>query len=203
MLAGPPFSRAGTKGRNMSTDEDLFQQWQRGNADALATLVQRHHAPLVAHLYRLLGDASLAEDLAQETFYRLVRSARSYNPAHPFLPWFYRIARNLASHYRESAYHRLVDLRDDLDEQVTTEADPQTWIERQEEDAALLAALKHLSLEQREVLSLRFGEELGVKETALILDVPVGTVKSRTFSALRRLRACLEPVSLRRVERKA
>ena len=167
MLAGPPFSRSGAKGKNMSTDEDLFQQWQRGNADALAILVKAHHAPLVAHLYRLLGDASLAKDLAQETFYRLVRSARSYNPAHPFLPWFYRIARNLASHYRESAYHRLVDLRDDLDEQVTTEADPQTWIERQEEeDAALLAALKHLSLEQRRGPEPAFWRGTGVKGTA-------------------------------------
>src|SRR5260370_40402060 len=99
------------RGGKMSTDEELFRQWQSGKADALATLVQHHHAPLVAHLYRLLGDAHLAEDLAQQTFFRLVRHARSYDAARPFLPWFYRIARNLASTSRESASHRHVALQ--------------------------------------------------------------------------------------------
>ena len=180
----------------MTTDEALFQQWQRGDADALATLVQRHHAPLVAHLYRLVGDAHLAEDLAQETFFRLVRHARSYDAARPFLPWFYRIARNLASTSRESASHRHVTLQADLLETLIDESDPPAWVERQERYAELLAALGKLSFEQREVLSLRFGQELGVKETAQILAVPVGTVKSRTASALRLLCASLEPAPL-------
>src|SRR6266849_10346612 len=94
----------------MATDEELFREWQSGKADALTTLVQRHHAPLVAHLYRLLADAHLAEDLAQETFFRLVRNASSYRYPQPFLPWFYRIARNLALHYPLRACRRDVQL---------------------------------------------------------------------------------------------
>jgi RNA polymerase sigma-70 factor (ECF subfamily) len=163
----------------MATNEELFQEWQSGKADALTTLVQRYHAPLVAHFYRLLGDAHLAEDLAQDTFFRLVRNARSYRYPQPFLPWLYRIARNLALNYQESAYHRYVDLQADL-----------------------LNALAHLSFEQREVLSLRFGQELSVNEAAEVLGVPVGTIKSRTFSALRLLRTYLEPTSLQQTERR-
>src|SRR5260370_6570363 len=116
----------------MATNEELFQEWQSGKADALATLVQRYHAPLVAHFYRLLGDAHLAEDLAQDTFFRLVRNARSYRYPQPFVPWLYRIARNLALNYQESAYHRYADLVADLPETLIGDADAQAWVERQE-----------------------------------------------------------------------
>ena len=187
----------------MATNEELFREWQGGKAGALTTLVQRHHAPLVAHLYRLLGDAQQAEDLAQETFFRLVRNARSYDYPQPFLPWFYSIAHHLALNYQQSAYHRHVDREADLPETLVDDADPQAWVERQESQADLLNALAHLSLEQREVLSLRFGQELSVKETAEVLGVPVGTVKSRTFSALRLLRTHLEPTSRKPTERRS
>ena len=187
----------------MGTNEELFREWQSGKAGALATLVQRHHAPLVAHLYRLLGDAYLAEDLAQDTFVRLVRHAHSYRYPQPFLPWLYSIARHLALDYQQSAYHRQVDLQADLPEMLIDDADPQAEVERQERQADLLAALAHLSLEQREVLSLRFGQELSVKEIAAVLDVPAGTVKSRTFSALRLLRTYVEPTSLQQNERRS
>jgi RNA polymerase sigma-70 factor, ECF subfamily len=90
----------------MTTDEDLFREWQGGSAGALEALVRRHHAPLLAHLVRLGGDVHLAEDLAQETFVRLVRDARSYRYPRPFLPWFYTIARNLARTQWQSAYRR-------------------------------------------------------------------------------------------------
>ncbi len=119
----------------MTTNEELFREWQSGKADALTTLVQRYHAPLVAHFYRLLGDAHLAEDLAQDTFFRLVRNARSYRYPQPFLPWLYRIARNLALNYQESAYHRYVDLVAELPETLMDDADPQAWVERQERQA--------------------------------------------------------------------
>src|ERR1700736_3208205 len=168
----------------MVSNEDLFREWQSGKDSALATLVQRHHAPLIAHLYRLLGDAQQAEDLTQETFFRLVRHARSYRYPRPFLPCLYSIAHHLTLNYQQSAYHQHVDLRAEVPETLVDDSDPQTWLEQQELQADLLRALSRLSLEQREVLSLRFGQELSVKETAEVLDVPAGTVKSRTFSAL-------------------
>ena len=199
-MHSPQYSNRAGK---MATNEELFREWQSGKASALATLVQRHHAPLVAHFYRLLGDAQQAEDLAQETFFRLVRYAHSYRYPQPFLPWLYRIARNLALTYQESAYHRHVDLLADLPETLIDYTDPQAWVERQERQADLLKALARLSFEQREVLSLRFGQELSVKETAGVLDVPVGTVKSRTFSALRLLRSYLEPTALQQTERRS
>lgn len=175
----------------MPTDEDLFRNWQRGEARALEALVERYHAPLIAHLYRMLADVHLAEDLTQETFIRLIRDAQSYRYPRPFRPWLYAIAHHLASNHHASAYARRIELRAELPQEATSEPDPIEWLERWEQHYGLHRALARLSIEQREVLSLRFGQELSIQETATILSIPPGTVKSRTFIALRLLRAYL------------
>ncbi|GHO42153.1 RNA polymerase sigma24 factor [Ktedonospora formicarum] len=176
----------------MFIDEDLFRAWQHGDARALEMLVQRYHAPLLAHLYRVLTDMHLAEDLVQETFIRLIRDAQSYCYPRPFRPWLYTIAHHLACNYHTSAYARRVELRTEMPAMQAHEPDPAEWFERWEQHHTLHKALTHLSLEQREVLSLRFGQELSIPETAAILSIPAGTVKSRTFTALRLLRSHLE-----------
>ncbi len=102
----------------MPTDEELVRAWQRGDVEALETLVRRYHAPLVAHLYRVLGDTHLAEDLAQETFLRLVRDVQTYRYPRPFRPWFYAIAHHLVSNHYASAYARRVELRTELPEAI-------------------------------------------------------------------------------------
>jgi RNA polymerase sigma-70 factor (ECF subfamily) len=176
----------------MPTDEDLFRDWQRGEARALEALVERYHAALIAHLYRVLADVHLAEDLAQETFIRLVRDSQSYRYPRPFRPWLYAIAHHLACNYHASAYARRVELRAEIPETFAQEPDPAEWFERWEQHHGLRQALAQVSHEQREVLSLRFGQELSIQETSAILSIPPGTVKSRTFTALRLLRTYLE-----------
>lgn len=176
----------------MLTDENLVRAWQHGDREALETLVQRYHAPLVAYFYRVLTDSHLAEDLAQEVFLCLVRNAQSYRYPRPFRPWLYTIAHHLACNYQASAYARHTELRADLPETLTQEPDPAEWLERWEQHHGLKDALRCLSHEQREVLSLRFGQDLSIQETATILSIPPGTVKSRTFTALRLLRTYLE-----------
>ena len=175
----------------MITDEDLFREWQQGSAGALEALVTRYYAPLLAHLTRVTRNATQAEDLVQETFLRLVRHAATYRYPKPFRPWLYTIAHNLALNEARSAYRRHTEIGA-VPDGPTTEPDPAEWVERYELRSGLLEALAHLSIAQREVLSLRFGQELTVEETAQILGIPPGTVKSRTFGALRHLRDRLE-----------
>ena len=177
----------------MTADEALFREWQEGHAGALEALVRRHHAPLLAHLYRLVGDRALAEDLVQETFLRLVREGHAYRYPRPFAPWLYTIARNLARNHWQSAYQRRVAVGTAAAEAPADTPDPAAWLERLEQREGLHAALAALPLEQREVLSLRYGQGRPVEEAAALLGLPAGTVKSRTFAALRRLRALLAP----------
>jgi RNA polymerase sigma-70 factor (ECF subfamily) len=175
----------------MTADEELMREWLQGSAGALEALVRRYHAPLLAHLTRLTGQPELAEDLAQEVFLRLVRDGRSYQYPRPFVPWLYAIARHLAMNHYQSAYHRHVALGAEMPMAVATAPNPMEWLERRERREGLRSALSALSFEQREVLSLRFGQELSVEETSAVLGIPVGTVKCRTFTALRRLRESL------------
>jgi RNA polymerase sigma-70 factor (ECF subfamily) len=187
----------------MITDEELFREWQGGSVAALEILVRRYHAPLLAYLFRLLSDLQLAEDLVQETFVRLMRDARAYHYPRPFRPWIYTIAHHLAYNHQVSAYHRREELRAELPETSTNEPGPVEWLEHWEQRHGLQQAVAKLSFEQREVLNLRFGQELSVNETAAILGVPPGTVKSRTFTALRLLRSILEQTSFQEYESEA
>src|SRR5215510_11271542 len=88
------------------SDEELAIRCTKGERTALSQLVERYHDPLLGYLYRLTdGDHSLAEDLVQETFIRLLRQ-KSYQPDRPFKPWLYAIATNLARDYFRSPASR-------------------------------------------------------------------------------------------------
>jgi len=180
----------------MTSDEELFRQWQQGNRQALETLVERYQYRLLSHLYSLVGNVKTAEDLVQETFIRLIRDAQSYHYPRPFFPWIYTIARNLAFNHQASAYHRHVELGVSLPESLAGEPELETRVEDSDQRQYLQAALAQLSFEQREVISLRFHQEMDIKHVATLLGIPEGTVKSRTFQALLRLRQYLEDNSL-------
>ena len=125
----------------------------------------------------------------------LVREAQSYRYPRPFAPWLYTIAHNLARNDRASAYHRHVELGQSLPEVPTSDLDPAVLVEGWIQHDDLQKALAFLNFEQREVLSLRFGQEMSVKEVVDLLGIPTGTVKSRTFQALRILRRYLDAAS--------
>jgi len=184
----------------MISDEELFRQWQHGNAEALEELVQRYSRALFDYLYRLVGQVQSAEDLVQETFVSLVREAHSYCYPRPFAPWLYTIAHNLARNDRMSAYRRHVELSQALPETPTSALDPSELVDRWARHDDLQVAMRHLTFEQREVLSLRFGQEMRVQEVADLLGIPAGTVKSRTFQALRILRRYFETAPSRETQ---
>src|ERR1700682_5351932 len=77
------------------TDEELLAAFQQGDVDAFEALLRRHRAPLFTFLVRMLGDREKAEDLAQETFLRIVKGAAAWEQRARFQTWLYTIARNL------------------------------------------------------------------------------------------------------------
>src|SRR5215475_1657683 len=94
----------------MLSDEQLAKQLQQGDRAALTALVERHYDPLLGYLYRMTrGDRSLAQDLVQETFLRVLRGISGYSTPRPFKPWLYAIATNLVRNYYTSADLRRTD----------------------------------------------------------------------------------------------
>ena len=162
----------------MATDEDLIAAVARGEGAALAELTGRWERPLFRFIDRHTGGRDV-DDLYQETWLRVVRAARRFDPRRRFSTWLFQIALNLCRDWHRRAPPEPVD-------PAATEAVPAPT---RDPDAAidarrLLAALPE---PQRAVVLLRYYEDLGEDEVAEILGCPRGTVKSRLHGALRRL----------------
>jgi RNA polymerase sigma-70 factor (ECF subfamily) len=165
----------------MESDEELMTCIARGDERALGTLVERHAGPTHAHLVRMTGNRDDAEDLLQETWLRVARAARSFDPARTVRPWLLGIASNLA---RDLHRRRAVRRR------AASEVPPvqQPAKDRRFETLALRERVGQLPDRLREVLWLRYYEDLDEAEMAEALGIPRGTVKSRLHGAIRELK---------------
>lgn len=158
----------------------------RGDHDALTALYDAYAGPVYGFGLRRLGDPSLAEELVQTVLLRVWRDARRYEPERASVrTWVFTIARSTAidlHRRRPRPTEELPDVTDTLDE-----------LEDLIRAEAVRAALERLTDEHREVLDLAYVHGLPQREIAERLGLPLGTVKSRTFYALRAFRlACDE-----------
>lgn len=171
-------------------DALLFQRVRKGDQRALQTLVALHHRPLFDFIYRLTDDRALADDLAQQTFIRLL--THGGDAPNNLRAWLFTIARNLATdHFRLARVQReqMTDFSDD-GEPLISEADlsPEHLTILADQRQAIAALLQMLPPEQREVVILRFYHDLALNEIADVVNAPLGTVKSRLFHALKKLK---------------
>lgn len=176
------------------TDEEIALSVQQGNIEALAYLVERHHSCLVGYLYLMLGgDRPQAEDLAQEAFLKVIRAMASYTYPRPFKPWLYAIAANLARNYLNATARRYSVAEDAALEVLPDDGEAvETQVVRSREIEQVLKLLGRLPLGQRETIILRYVEGLSLAEIADMLNVPIGTVKSRLSFGLSWLRTVMQ-----------
>lgn len=199
------FSRAGALMDQEMNDEELLAAFQQGDAGAFERLLRRHRGPLYTFLVRMLGDKERAEDLAQETFLRIVKGAATWEQRAKFQTWLYTIARNLCVDQSRRDKFRRTDSLDEtqggpgaeeegaplVDQVAGTGPGPDRAAESARLRPVLQRALLGLPAEQREVFILR--EQAGVpfKEIAEMVGVNENTVKSRMRYALEGLRKAL------------
>ncbi len=165
--------------------------------ELLADLVERCQHRLVRYLVYLTGRREYAEDLAQETWVRVLQRGSQYNGRQRFDPWLFAIARNLAIDYLRKKRNAVqtASLPDDRDEilLVSSSGPSQFEAAARSEDAIRLAGqLQILSPLYREALLLRFQEDLSLAEIAQVLGAPVTTVTSRIYRGLAALRSAFE-----------
>lgn len=165
----------------MESDEELMASIARGDERALSILVERHAGRMHAHLVRMTGNGEDAEDLLQETWLRVARAARSFDPSRTVRPWLFGIASNLARDL-----HRRRAVRRRLATEIRREVEPEPV--RPFETLALRDRVGRLPDRLREVLWLRYYEDLSEEEMADALGIPRGTVKSRLHGAIRELK---------------
>lgn len=161
---------------------------QRGDADALALLFERHQGPIHGFLYRLTGRTDTSEDLLQEVFLRVLRYARSYAPGAPFRPWLYRITRNVWADHR--ARFRLERSPEEHAEPLSADDEgPMARLVFAQDRERLMRALGRLPEGKRELLLLSREPGLSYQELADIYGCSVGALKVRVHRALQELRA--------------
>jgi RNA polymerase sigma-70 factor (ECF subfamily) len=163
----------------------------------LADLVERSQRRLVRYLLYLTGRREYAEDLAQETWIRVLQRGSQYNGRQRFDPWLFAIARNLAIDYlrKKRKTVQTDSLPDDRDEILLLSASGPSPFEaaaRSEDAIRLAGQLQILSPLYREALLLRFQEDLSLTEIAQVLGAPVTTVTSRIYRGLAALRSAFE-----------
>ena len=171
------------------TDEALFAAWLAGDERAFERLFARWQVPLARHLERMLDDAAAADDLVVETFLRLHRHRGRVRRDVPLKPFVWTIARNLArNRIRAQRLWGWLPLASAEQERGPFRTAP---VARDELQARVAAAFAALPAAQREACSLRILGELSLEEIASVTGASLGTVKSRLFYGLRRLRELL------------
>lgn len=176
----------------MIDEKDLLRRAGQGEQDAFRQLVEAYQAPVYRLALRMCGgDAALAEDAAQEAFLAAWRGLPRFRGDSRFSTWLYRLTTNAAIDcLRREKRHRDTD---DLESVELPDGGdtPQELAERSETQTAVRAALSALSEEHRQVLLLRYMQELDYGEIAAALAVSEGTVKSRINRAKARLKEIL------------
>ena len=175
-------------------EAQLIRLAQQGDAGACAALYDRHYDAVYRYCYYRLGDAEVAQDLAAEVFVRMVEKLDRWRArGRPLLAWLYTIARNLVTDtHRKNGKATQVPL--DEAEYVASggKAELVQNVDRQLEAERLAAAMAHLTEDQRNVIVLKFMEDLSNAQVAGVLDKTEGAVKSLQHRALGALRRALE-----------
>jgi RNA polymerase sigma-70 factor, ECF subfamily len=177
-------------------DQELVTACQNGSRQAFNTLVVRHKDRLYSVAARLVGEHGEAEDIAQETFLRAYQKIGEFRGASQFSTWLYRICHNLCLNH---LHKKKQEIADDTITEILP--DPSAGACEQlighEQRQVIQHALSRLKHEFREVIILYHAEHLPYEEIADVLDLPVGTVRSRLHRGRGELKDLLRPYFIR------
>lgn len=205
LIAGGLITGADRDSDTQNRDEQLLiNQCRHGNMDAFGQLVTTYQHRLYNVLLRMVGHQDDALELTQEAFVRAMQSIKKFRGQSGFYTWLFRIGVNLALSHRQRKkkihFHSLQPDTDEMGHQADglaammagQEKSPDVQAQIQEQHQRVLAALAELDIASRAVVVLRDIEGRNYAEIAKILEVPMGTVKSRLARARMALREMLD-----------
>jgi RNA polymerase sigma factor (sigma-70 family) len=180
------------------SDQELIKLYQQGNESCFEVLIKRHQRNIYTAIYLLVKNRSLAEDIFQETFIKIINTIRSdkYNEEGKFAPWAARIARNLAIDYLRKI-NRDVTITDSEGNDVLSyisiaEESNEDKIIRTQTEHRVRQLIKRLPEEQRQVLIMRQWGNMSFQEIADATGVSINTALGRMRYALNNIRKMME-----------
>jgi RNA polymerase sigma-70 factor, ECF subfamily len=182
-----------------AADAELVLRALAGREDGFEELVRRYQRPIVAYVYRMVGDYDAALDLTQEVFIRVYNSLGRYRAEFKFSTWIYRIAHNAAiDHLRRVGASRTEEITIEGEGGTSFEKPlasksltPEQETERGERRAEIEEVVGQLPHAYRELIVLRHSHDLSYDEIAEVTGLPLGTVKNRIFRAREAMRELL------------
>lgn len=169
----------------VAADAQLAADFATGNPDTVRSVYERYGRLVYAVAYKVLGDTGLAEDATQQAFIQAWRAAERFDPSRAFAPWLVTIARRTAIDvYRQTRRTREYAELDPADPDLVSS---QPSAERHYEMWEVRRAVDSLPADEAKLIKMQHFAGMTHTEIAAELDLPVGTVKSRTFRAHRRL----------------
>ena len=184
--------------KTAASDEELVFRAQNGSKSAFDELVARYMRRAYSLAYQIVGNSETARDLSQDAFIKIYQSLASFKPEHKFFSWFYRVLTNHCLNYKRR--RKIVNWLSLSDEKSEWEAERvfageeshDTEYERNQSHVSLHKAIEKLPKKQKMVVILHGIEGMSQAETAEILGITEGTVRSRFFYARDRLRELLK-----------
>ena len=184
--------------KNQPTDEELIARFQDGDAYAFDLLVRRYKDPLLNFIFRFIGDLVEAEDIVQETFYRVYKNKHYYKEVAKFSTWIYTIAGNLAkTELRRRKRRKIFSIHKETISEKELElpdlkSDPEKEVNTIVTEKIIQKAINNLPPKFREVIVLRDIQGFSYEEISSFIRVPLGTVKSRVNRARLKLQEDLD-----------
>jgi len=185
--------------QNEKTDEELFEQFRSGNGEGFEKLVHRYEGELFGYLNRYLHNRSQAEDVFQNCFMQVYQKAGLFEKGKTFRPWLYSIATHLAIDETRRSKRRTTLSLDKSSSQdpgegknnlleglESSENRPDRLAMEEEKKEQVRKVVDSLPEQFRQVLILAYFQELKYQEISEVLEIPLGTVKSRLHSAIER-----------------
>lgn len=178
----------------MLSDHDLVLQLQSGDVGALGALYDRYSHVVYRTALAITGDESAAADLLQDVFLRVHRFSLRIDPNRPLEPWLYRVTTNLTYTWIKRRKRWMMRPIEEMAEWFTgnRKNSPSYQLEKDEEWNNVCQAVATLSLQHRVVIVLHYFNDLSLDEISDVLEIPVGTVKSRLHYGRQALKKYLE-----------
>src|SRR5882724_2782419 len=186
------------------SDNDLIKRTVAGDEESFAILEKRYHRHIVNVIYRMVGNFETSLDLAQEVFFKAYKALNRFDPKFKFSTWLYRVAMNAAIDYHRKREITTTPMDITVDEQSDSfelqmpsdEISPEQRVFQHEAAEQISKVIAQLPGEYRDLIALRYTNDLSYSEIAEQTGMPLGTVKNRLFRAHQMLRGYLSETAL-------